>query len=142
MGIIESASGASAWRGYSYFEAKKVQQIVKISDDEFKAKVFGTRKEPYEVKINLSYIRQSKCNCPYADGRRIICKHMVALYFTIFPKEAERFIREDEEREREEEIMQEEHIKQMKKYVYNLSKQEVREILLQYLIEKDYDDFY
>ncbi len=23
--------------------------------------------------------RKSKCNCPHADGRRVICKHMIAL---------------------------------------------------------------
>ncbi|NMB97839.1 MAG: hypothetical protein GYA02_14710 [Clostridiaceae bacterium] len=38
--------------------------------------------------INIVHPRKSKCNCPHADGRRVICKHMIALYFTVFPKEA------------------------------------------------------
>ena len=26
------------------------------------------------------------CNCPFAEGRRVICKHMVALDLGIFPE--------------------------------------------------------
>ena len=90
MGILECASSASAWRGYEYFKWKKVAIIQKSDDSVFRASVSGNGNSPYSVEIDVAHPRKSKCNCPHADGRRIICKHMVALYFTAFPKEAKR----------------------------------------------------
>ena len=58
-----------------------------------------------EVKtIHIQYIlikhpRKSKCNCPFAEGRRVVCKHMIALYFTIEPQAAEGILRQAEENE-------------------------------------------
>ena len=44
--------------------------------------------------------KKIKVHCPHADGRRVICKHMIALYFTVFPKEAKNFITEAQEYEK------------------------------------------
>ncbi len=137
MGIISNASGKSVWRGYEYYQSKRVSKLVKISEDEYEAFVSGAQKKQYKVHINLSRIRQSKCNCPHADGRRIICKHMVALYFTVFPNEAEDYIREVEAYQREEELIQEERLEEIKEYVYRLSKQELREELINYILNAD-----
>lgn len=136
MGILSSASGASAWRGYEYYLDNRVDRIEKISEDTYQAIVSGTGKAPYQVTINTAHIRQSKCNCPHADGRRIICKHMVALYFSVFPNEAECYIKEVKEYEREEEQREEEQRQEMRKYVYSLSKAELREALLEYMSEE------
>mgnify|MGYP002644725577 CR=1 FL=1 len=42
----------------------------------------------YVVHIDKMHPRKSKCNCPFADGRRVVCKHMIALYFTAEPQAA------------------------------------------------------
>lgn len=136
MGILSWASGASTWRGYEYYTANKVEKIQKITESEYASVVVGTRTEPYKVSINLNHVRQSKCNCPHAEGRRIICKHMVALYFTIFPQEAENYIKEVEKYERAEEQREEERCREIRKYVYSLSKAERREALLDYMLEE------
>ena len=58
---------------------------------------------PYRTIIDVLHPRKSQCNCPFADGRRVICKHMVALLFTELPNEAEAYMLEIEESEKEEE---------------------------------------
>lgn len=135
MGIMSSASGISLWRGYEYYKEKRVKSFAKLSDDEYQGTVSGSRIEPYKVKINVAHIRQSKCNCPHANGKRIICKHMVALFFTAFPAEADNYIKEVEEYEREEERRQSELYKEIEQYVYSLSKEDLRQELINYIIE-------
>lgn len=103
MSIRTIASGASAWRGYEYYTQKKVLSLSQTGENEYIGQVAGSDSIPYQVKINTAHIRQSKCNCPHADGRRVICKHMVALFFAVFPNETEQYIKEVEEYEREEE---------------------------------------
>lgn len=86
--------------------------------------------------------------CPYASGRRIICKHMMASYFTIFPEEAKEYIEEVERYEKEEEersqqsiIMREERIKEIEKHLNRLTKKELKEKLLEYMSDYEfYDD--
>ena len=118
MGLIDLASSNSLWRGIDYYQSKNVKKIKKISDDEYNSIVSGT--EEYNVHIDINHPRKSTCTCPFADGRRVICKHMVATFFTIYPEEAERIIKEEQECEEEEERLFEEHL------------EEVREILLKY----------
>ena len=81
---------------------------------------------------------QSTCpipNCPHADGRRVVCKHMVALFFTAFPEEAEEYIEEVEENKREEDRRREEHYAALRSYVKSLSKRELQEQLFEALSE-------
>lgn len=142
MSILPNASGASAWRGYEYYTKHKVISFEQIGADEYVGKVSGSASKPYEVRINTAHIRQSKCNCPHADGKRIICKHMVALYFAAFPKEAEQYIAAVEEYEREEESRIAAHYAEIEKYVNSLSKKELREALCNALIEAEENDRY
>lgn len=95
----------------------------------------GAAPPPYQVKINTAHPRQSKCNCPHADGRRVICKHMVALFFSAFPEEAEDYIEEVEEYEREEEQRMEDHYEALRSYVKSLSKKELQDQLFEALAE-------
>ncbi|MDF2612207.1 MAG: zinc finger protein [Lachnospiraceae bacterium] len=87
------------------------------------------------VHIDKQHPRKSTCNCPFADGRRVICKHMVALLFTTEPKLAEDFLKEVEEYEAEEEAREQQHYEDLKKYVMGLSKQELQEMLIDALIQ-------
>ena len=137
MSIRTLASGASAWRGYEYYEGKKVLSFSQTVEDEYTGQVAGSGSAPYQVKINTAHPRQSKCNCPHADGRRVICKHMVALFFAAFPEEAEQYMEEVEEYEREEEQRMENHYEALRSYVKSLSKKELQEQLFEALAELD-----
>ncbi len=89
MGLLNCASRYSVWHGYDYYKNKRVESLIKYSDCDFSGVVKGTKK--YEVKINAEHPRKSSCNCPRANGKRTICKHMIALYFAAFPEEAEKY---------------------------------------------------
>ena len=65
MGLIDCASGQSAWYGYEYYKSKKVKSVVQISEEEYEGYVKGT--EIYQTKININHPRQSLCNCPFVN---------------------------------------------------------------------------
>ena len=140
MGLIDLASSNSLWRGVDYYQSKNVKKIKKISDDEYNSIVSGT--EEYNVHIDINHPRKSTCTCPFADGRRVICKHMVATFFTIYPEEAERIIKEEQEYEEVEERLFEEHLEEVKEYVNGLTDDEVRAALIDKLMDEWYDDDY
>lgn len=91
MGIIKSASRSSAWRGLDYYKNKKVVNYKKINENEYEGEVLGNGNKKYKILLNIEHPRSSKCNCPHASSKKIVRKHMVALYFMIFPKEAKKF---------------------------------------------------
>lgn len=96
MGILNQARVSVIQRGYEYYKDKKVINFRKESDTVFYGSVKGTT--TYDVKININHtVKNTYCNCPFAKDNRKICKHMVALYFTAFPNEAERYIKNVEE---------------------------------------------
>ena len=140
MGLIDLASSNSLWRGVDYYQSKNVKKIKKISDDEYNSIVSGT--EEYNVHIDINHPRKSTCTCPFAAGRRVICKHMVATFFTIYPEEAERIIKEEQEYEEDEERLFEEHLEEVKEYVNGLTDDEVRAALIDKLMDEWYDDDY
>ena len=140
MGLIDLASSNSLWRGIDYYQSKNVKKIKKISDDEYNSIVSGT--EEYNVHIDINHPRKSTCTCPFAAGRRVICKHMVATFFTIYPEEAERIIKEEQEYEEEEERLFEEHLEEVREYVNGLTEDEVRALLIDKLMNEWYDDDY
>lgn len=90
MSILTKASRNARCRGYEYFESKKVLSCDKISEYEYDGTVQGTMTEPYKVRINLDKTMSSSCTCPFANGRKI-CKHMVAIFFCVFPDEAQKY---------------------------------------------------
>ena len=71
----------------------------------------------------------------FAEGRRIICKHMIALLFTAEPKAAKDFLRQVEEWEQEEKERERLHYKELSEYVNSLSKKELQERLYDALVE-------
>ena len=135
MSFLSIASGASVWRGYEYFTEKKVRSLTKKSDTQFAAFVKGTGSAPYSVLIDIEHPRKSVCTCPHASGRRIICKHMVATYFTAFPEEAKRFYDEAVAYEEEEERRQEEREDKLIAFIGKCKKQELQQMLLQLLFD-------
>ena len=142
MGMREMCSYNSYWRGLEYFENNRVKTINKINEYEYEAEVEGTKN--YHVHLNINHPRKSTCTCPHAAGKSIICKHKMAVYFSIFPDEAQEAIDERnryyehlEEREREYEKKAEEIRKRYKELVDELPEEEVRRRLVNYMV---YDD--
>ena len=135
MGLIECTSGASLWRGYDYYKEKKVKNLQKISDTQYRAEVAGTTSNPYKVLIDIAHPRTSKCNCPHADGKRIVCKHMIAVYFTAFPQEAQRIYDEAIAYQEEEEKREEELTDRVCQYVWQMKKGEAQQALLELLFD-------
>ncbi len=135
MGLLECASGASVWRGYDYYKEKKVKNLTKIDAGVFTADVIGTASEPYVVEIDVAHPRKSTCNCPHADGKRIVCKHMVATYFTAYPEEADRFYREYLKAQEEAEQYEEELYDRVQEYVGHMKKNELQQALLELLFD-------
>lgn len=152
MGILNLVSGKSAYRGYDYFQNKKVLSINPCGDTAYRGVVAGSNGAQYDVTIDLSHPRKSQCTCPHAAGRRIICKHMVALYFTVFPEEATQYMENliaywdrqaQDQEQREERLIHR---------VHRMKKSELREALLALLFEgpewqlerfmDTYDDYY
>ena len=144
MGLIECASGNSVWRGYDYYKEKRVSRLIRTEDTVYSATVAGSGSNQYTVTIDVAHPRKSKCNCPHADGKRIICKHMVAVYFTAFPKEVERIYKEAIAYEEEEEKRQDELSDKLVTYGGKMKKDDLQGALLQVLFdgpEWQYDKF-
>ena len=142
MGIISSASGSSCWRGLDYYKNKKIKNIKKINDKEYTSIASGTKE--YNVYLNLEKPRKSTCNCPLADGKRIICKHIVAMYFSVVPGSAKEFEDEQNRLQEEYEEYQGNEYKNVIKFINRMSKKELVEEILyifDYAPEWVYDNF-
>lgn len=133
--FINIASNTSRWRGYEYFNEKKVISFNNALDNEISGKVLGSNEEIYDVTINLKHPKKSKCNCPFADGRLVICKHMVALYFSAFEGTAKKFYEKVLEHEREEEEFEEIVNDKVIKYVKKLKKEELQNLFFEILYD-------
>ncbi len=144
MSIISLASYNSQSHGYDYYEEKKVLQSEQLSATTYHGIVSGSDGAQYDVTIDVAHPRKSVCTCPHAAGRRIICKHMVALFFTIFPDEADAYVREVEESWKKAEMIQEEIADRLEKTIRKMKKSELQEALLDLLsdcAEWQYDRF-
>ena len=135
MGLIELASANSVWRGMDYYEKKRVISWESSGDASYDGQVSGSNNQVYLVHIDKEHPRKSVCNCPFAAGRRVICKHMIALYFTAEPNVAKDFLRQAEEWEKEEEEREKQHYIDLKNYVDSLSKDDLRQELYDALVE-------
>lgn len=142
MSILSIASNASAWRGYEYYEEKKVLSWKQIGEHEFEGEVAGNEKATYHLVVDTEHPKKSTCNCLHAEGKKRVCKHKIALFFTVFPKEADRYIAEIKEYESEEEEREQERYDQIVKYVKSLSKEELRMALINALVEAEDRDRY
>lgn len=74
-----------------------------VGEGVIKAVVSGNGGSTCETLIDIAHPRKAQCNCLHAAGKRIVCKHMVVVYFTAFPAEAKKYITELENYWEEEE---------------------------------------
>lgn len=143
MSLISLASGKSLWRGYEYYKENRVYYKTKNSATEIEGRVTGNG-QTYTVNIDIEHPRKSHCNCPHADGKRIICKHMIALYFASFPKEAEDYYNQVIAYEEEQEQMQEELDRKIAAYINKLTKGQLQGLVYDLLYngpEWQFDNF-
>jgi len=129
MGLINVASGNSVWRGLDYSKDKRVSHYKKVSETEYEGIVIGTDKN-YNIWMDINHPRKSKCDCPHAKDKRIICKHIIALYFTVFPNEIDKFLKEVEESQKKYEDYEGEIYKKTLKRINSMSKSELQEVLI------------
>ncbi len=143
MGLIETASAKSIWRGIDYYKENKVISWEWSGTYTYDGLVSGSEGNTYKVHVDKAHPKKSTCNCVFADGRRVVCKHMIAVYFTAEPEAYEDFMRQVELWEQEEEERVEQHYADLRKYVYSLKKAELREQLYEALLElESRRDFY
>lgn len=143
MGILSKARQSSIERGYEYYKNKNILSFNPLNEDEYEAKVKGND-STYDVKINIFHTSKCSCNCPFAYGNKKICKHMVALFFTVCPGEAKKYAKEkrQEYRKIQLELLELEKERKDKErrivnYVNNLSKEQLRTQLINYMLEED-----
>lgn len=135
MGLLNVASSGSVWRGYECYKANKILEETKVSDTEFAGKVAGSSNNSYDVFIDVEHVRKSHCNCPHANGKRIVCKHQIALFFSAFPEEAEKYYKNVVAYEEEEERRQIELEDKVSKYIDSLSEDELRQMVYSLLYD-------
>ena len=141
MGLIECASVNSIWRGIDYCERNKVVSW-EGQDTSFDGIVSGSNGEEYKVHVDVEHPRKSSCNCPHANGKRIVCKHIIAVYFIANPKAFEDFQKEVEQYEKDEELMQQKqqkHEDSLRKAARMMSKEElINELVSAWLELEEY----
>ncbi len=142
MSIVSLASYNSQFRGCDYYEEKKVLKSEQLTESTYHGVVSGSSGEQYDVTIDVAHPRKSTCTCPHAAGRRVICKHMVALYFTFFPNEAASFLSdedddwdEEDENWENEDFLREEIDEVLGKVIQKMKKAELQEALADLLTD-------
>lgn len=135
MSLLSCASGKSVYRGYDYYRSNKVNTIEKVSDGQYKGFVDGSGNEPYEVFVDVNHPRKSHCNCPHANGKRIVCKHQVAVFFKAFPDEADNYQAELEAYYDYEEKRHEDEEYAISEFLEKCNKSELADIIWQMLFD-------
>lgn len=144
--LVHLASRRSLERGIRYYFQNKVLGMEVSAEGVFNGAVSGSNSEVYQVEIYIHQPRKSTCTCPFAAGRQVICKHMVALYFQQFPEQAQAVLDYWEQEEREKEMLhqameaemrlrREQKLQKITAYVDNLSPDQLREELIETLMK-------
>lgn len=144
MSLLSCASAQSAWRGYDYHLKRKVQSVKRIGSTQFQGTVSGSSGETYDVFVDVEHPRKSSCTCPHAAGKRIVCKHQIAVFFSAFPLEAAKYYKEVVEYEQEQERLREKEENKVIDRVNTMTREQLQQALLQVLFdgpEWQYDKF-
>ena len=136
MALIDLASSKSVWRGMEYYKQNKVLSCTANTDGTYEGEVVGSGTDNYHVHVDLEHPRKSACDCPLANGKRIICKHIVAVSLCVDDSEAERFKNESPYESEEEERRAKKYEKYMS-FARTMSKEELREAYVELMIELD-----
>ena len=137
MALIDIASSKSVWRGMEYYKQNMVKSCEPNEDGTYEGRVTGSGDEDYKVHLDLVHPRKSTCNCPLANGRKIICKHIVAVSLCVDASEADRFMKEKTVFESEED---ERRTKKYERYLdraKHMSKSELNRAYAELMVELD-----
>lgn len=138
MRLLELASAKSFWRGLDYHHLNKVKYWKKIDRYKYESEVIGSNHEIYHVMIDVDHPKRSTCDCPFAKGRHVICKHMVATYFSVFEDAETIMMKRIEDAQNEYENQKQLEFDKRKnliaQYVRGLSKKELQALLLDILV--------
>ena len=100
-----------------------------------------TQKAHYEKHIRSNdeweYPRKSTCDCPLANGKKIICKHIVAVSLCLDASEADRFKNEKTIYASEEEERRAKKYDKYMGFAKTMSPRELREAYVELMIELD-----
>ena len=138
MKMFDLASSRSFWKGINYHHENRIISWKALEKNCYQGQVKGSNGAVYHVMIDPAHPRKSTCDCLFAEGRRVICKHMIALYLGIFPekeKEIMDYIEyQNEFYEQEYEQRQIDEENEIRRYVNSLTKSELKERLIQYML--------
>ena len=137
MGLIDIASSKSVWRGMEYYKQNKVLSYTINEDGTCEGVVAGSGDCDYRVHVDMEHPRKSTCDCPLANGRKIICKHIVAVSFCLDESESERFKNEKTIYASEEEERRAKKYNKYMGFAKNMSLRELREACVELMIELD-----
>ena len=135
MAVIDLASSKSVWRGLEYYQQNKVLSCDDNGDGTYEGIVAGSGKDKYKVHLDMTHPRKSTCNCPFADGKMIICKHIVAVSFYVDSSEIDRFKNEKTVYGSEEEERRAKRYASYMSFAKGMSKEQLREAYVEAMIE-------
>ena len=141
--FLNKASGANRWKGYYYYKAGNVLSTTYLSEDKVKAMVKGSENNIYEVILDLDKPTKSKCNCPFAIDRQVLCKHKIAAFYVLFPEfalELENIRKEFQREEDEIERRREEIYKRVVEEVSKMSINQLRQIVINSLYDQEIEN--
>ena len=135
MGFIDVASNSSLWRGIDYYNDKMVISCESTGENTYSGLVHGSGDNRYHVHIDIAHPRSSTCTCPFASDRKVVCKHMIAMYFTIRPQAAADFLKKVEQWKKEAEEAEKKRIEEIKRSIKRMKKSELQEKYFDALME-------
>lgn len=135
MALIDLASNKSVWRGIEYYKQNKVTFFEVNKDGTYEGKVAGSGSEEYLIHVDMEHPRKSTCNCPVANGKHIICKHIVVVSLCVDSSEADRFKSEKTIYASEEEERLAKRYSNLMSFAMKMSKKELQEAYVELMIE-------
>lgn len=136
MQLYKLAGDLTAWRGFKYYEQKRVLRFEKKDDGVYEGVVAGNDKNPYYVRIDAVDRYACTCSCPFATEYGRICKHMIALSFAAEPADAEVYFSERAIPLLKKEAKRQETDAAIEEYVSSLDKLEMQRLLLELLFAR------
>ena len=118
-----------------YYKQNKVSSCIANDDGTYEGVVSGSSDESYSVHVDMEHPRKSTCNCPLANGKKVICKHIVAVSLCVDASEAERFKNEKTIYASEEEERRTKKYYKYMSYAKCMSQRELREAYVELMIE-------
>ena len=118
-----------------YYKQNKISSCTANDDGTYEGVVSGSSDESYSVLVDMEHPRKSTCNCPLANGKKVICIHIVAVSLCVDASESERFKNEKTIYASEEEERRTKKYHKYMSYAKCKSQRELREAYVELMIE-------